>query len=265
MNNDIPSFINEPADQYNDLRDTFLTASAIKDYIRDPAIFRASREGRIPFKRSKAMDIGTALHTIVLEGDEAYNARYMRSEGPINDKTGKPYGTQTKAYKDWRESLDPSIELITPADHALVMAMLDSVADHTEAARLLADGTPEGVVRTEIEDEPVQVRIDWYNHTVPCMVDLKTTADLDQFTDQFRDLRYDIQAAWYGIVFRAVHGFTPAFRYIAVEKKAPHRVGVFRLAQPVIDIAADECMAVLRSMGETEPGRFDGLITIGGE
>ena len=44
--------------------------------------------------------VGRAVHTLALEGKEHYAAEYAVG-GPINEKTGQPFGSATKAFAEW--------------------------------------------------------------------------------------------------------------------------------------------------------------------
>jgi hypothetical protein len=56
--------------------------------------------------------LGRAAHTLILEGRVAYE-RAFAVGGPINPRTGQPFGAGTKAFAEWaastgREGLDDS-------------------------------------------------------------------------------------------------------------------------------------------------------------
>jgi hypothetical protein len=268
VNNTIPDFIREPHDAYNEQRATHLTSTALKDYIKSPAIFRAKRDGTIPQRSSSAMDFGTAVHKYVLEGRREFERYYVVSDGPVNDKTGEAFGAQTKTHKAWRESVAP-LEIISTADGARIEAMHASVHAHDEAAELLSNGTAEGVVRADLFGVASQARIDWY-HFQRGLVDLKTTKDLDGFADQYDDLDYGVQAAFYQAVFEAANGYAPDFHFVAIEKQAPYRCGVFRIGGDEMGSLRDRVERLVRDVAEaidteTFPTGYEQVITLGGE
>jgi hypothetical protein len=81
--------------------------------------------------------LGRVAHTLILEGRVAYE-RAFAVGGPINPRTGQPFGAGTKAFAEWaastgREGLDDS-------QASLVERMAEGVAIHEEASRLLAEG-----------------------------------------------------------------------------------------------------------------------------
>ena len=221
--------LNMPASEYDEGRASYLTSHGLMDYIKCPLMHRLKQSGMMPNKTSKSFAIGTALHTLVLEGTAEFERNYFSpfpGTEPVNEKTGKPYGVATKAYTDWLESEAQGREVLSPSDYDMVVGMHNAVQHHTEASTLLSDGTPEGVLRTTINGVDVQTRMDWYN---PCagIVDLKTIGDLDDFGEQFDKYNYGIQAAFYQMVAEEVLGKCLPFYAIVVEKAPTHRVGVF--------------------------------------
>ena len=264
-----PRLTKEPHAEYDAKRAEFLTATAVKDFIKSPAIYAARMAGELPFRSSRAMDVGTAAHVLILEGLNAYTERYVVSSGPVNDKTGKPYGTSTKAYQEWKDGmLSQGLELITPGEDQTVREMAASVRLHPVASEWLASGEPEGVVRTRVMDMDVQARLDFYAHD-GYIVDLKTCRDLDAFEDQYTDLRYDIQAAFYQEVFEAAYYYAPPVRFVAVEKAAPFRVGVFEVPDAEMGRARAELVRTLLEIKRMDadgvyPTRYDGVIQLGG-
>src|SRR6185295_9343528 len=94
----------------------------------------------------------------VLEGANALASRFAIG-GPINPKTSRPYGADTKAFGEWAAALGkPAISQDT-AD--LCEHLAQSIREHDVASELLAEGQPEGVVRTAYGGEPCQIRLDW--------------------------------------------------------------------------------------------------------
>lgn len=262
-----PPLIIEPRQAYDAQRGDYLTASAVKDYIRDPSIYAARRAGELPNRVTRALDVGSAAHMLILEGINEYTRWYVVSSGPINEKTGKAYSPQTKTYKEWKAQLDPTLTLITPADDAMVREMAASVRLHPVASAWLSTGVAEGVVRADVSGLPVQARIDFYSDD-GWIVDLKTTRDLDDFEDQFSEFEYGIQGAFYQMVFEAMHGYAPPVRFVAVEKKAPFRVGVFECGDAAIARERKRLDAIMGEIQQAEaagvyPSRYDDIIKIG--
>lgn len=91
--------IAEPDEDYREQAHNFLGSHALADFRACPETYRQKRAGLIPGMDSEAFAFGRAAHTRILEGAETMRARYAIG-GPINPKTGQPYGAGTKAYND---------------------------------------------------------------------------------------------------------------------------------------------------------------------
>lgn len=67
-----------------------------------------------------SLDVGSALHAYIADR-AAFATKYIVADGPVNPKTGSPYGRETKAYREWLETLDRGV--ISTHDLELVEAM----------------------------------------------------------------------------------------------------------------------------------------------
>lgn len=140
-----------------------------------------------------------------------------------------------------------------------VAAMRDAVMAHPMAARLLnpESGLPEQSVYwvDAITGELCRCRPDWWHQDArgDILVDLKTTEDAspEGFARSVAKWRYHVQAAMYSDGVEAATGRKPrAFVFIAVEKKAPHAVGVYALDAASIDAGRVEYRADLSRYAE---------------
>lgn len=216
---DLSEWLTEPEDVYHAKAQDYFSSGQLRDFLKSPQLLRRKQLGLIAEPDRPHYLIGRAAHCLILEGRQAYEERYLVSDGPINVKTGRPYGAATQAYKAWAEGQP----VISTADAVTIEAMAQAVDHHAEARRLLSAGRPELVYRSEVEGVPCQIRADWLNPSVG-IVDLKTTRDIDKFADSFREYGYQAQLDFY----RLVAGLTDtAAHVIAVEKQEPFRCGVF--------------------------------------
>ena len=242
----VPAFlIHEPADVYHAQARENLSSHQLADFRRCPLLYRRRQLGLIESKDSAAYLVGRAAHTLVLEGRDRFDAEYVVG-GPVNEKTGKPYGANTKAFTEFREQAEQAGKDVLTDDQAQqVERMAASVADHERAQRLLAAGVAEGVVRTVYLDLPCQIRIDWLSLAWGCegIVDLKTCDDLDWFEADARRFGYAHQLAFYRSVLATAAELTAIgipIRIIAVEKKEPYRCGVWRVGDNALAIAQQD-------------------------
>ena len=248
----------EPDETYRAAAADNLSSHALLDFIRSPQIHHLKATGVIPYRDSPAFQFGRAAHMLILEGSEVYESTYTVSDGPINDKTGKPYGRDTKKHITWRDQQKGPI--LSTAEDVTIRAMAESVAAHEGASALLKEGQAEGVARAEWAGVCCQIRCDWYSGLTG-LNDLKTCASIDQFGAEMRKFgsayrrateqlplwrlvdtlagAYCVQMAFYFSVLLRVTGEEPDVHLTAVEKVFPHRVGVWHLPDELLrDLAA---------------------------
>lgn len=218
----------EPADAYHAEAATTMTSSKLRVLIDCPAKYRHLELTGWPREETAAMRLGTAAHTLILEGEDAFDCVYAVG-GPINPRTGEEYGEATKAWTEHEAMIGR--RCLRNGTWQTLADMRTSVMNHRIASRLLANGVAERVVRAEIEATACQARIDWLtcdDDGMIVLVDLKTCSNLDWFAADAVRARYDVQTTFYAMVLAEAAGIrVDMIRYIAVETEAPHRVGVF--------------------------------------
>ena len=243
--------LREAEEAYRKRSKEFLSSHQLADFRKCPLLYRQKKSGMIADEDRPAYQIGRAAHTLILEGRACFKEHYAVG-GPINPKTGAPYGTGTKAYAEWAEAQGRPV--LTPEQAALVEAMAAGVQTNAEAQRLLASGIPEGVVRANYRGLDCQIRMDWFSadHGI---VDLKTADDLTWFEADARRFGYVHQVAFYRSVLALVMGETPdsiPVHFIGVEKKQPYRCGVWLVAPESLRQAATENEAAMERLKQCE-------------
>jgi len=234
---DIRSFlIREPADVYHAKSAEYLTSHGLADFRKCPLLFRRKELGLIEDEDRPAYRRGRAAHTLILEGMERFEATYAVG-GPINPKTGQPYGQRTKAYAEWAASINK--EVLTEDEAVLCARLNEGIGANQCASDLLAEGIPEGVARAEYCGMPCQARPDWVNPEAG-IVDLKTCDDLTWLEADARRYSYAHQLAFYRAVLARVCEEELPVYMVAVEKKEPHRCGVWRVGEAVLAQAQKE-------------------------
>lgn len=235
----------EPAAHYHAQADRFLSSHQLLDFIKCPWLHRKKSVGLIEEAESASYLIGRAAHVRILEGRDAYKAAFALG-GPINEKTGKPFGAGTKAFAEWAEVQGKPVLSREQVD--LVAQMFSGVEMNDEAVALLLYGRAEGVVRADYCDTPCQIRIDWLNPHRG-IVDFKTCDDLTWFEADARRYGYHRQVAFYrAVLAQALGGTLAPVHLIAVEKKEPFRCGVWRVGDDTLDQAQRENEAAIRRL-----------------
>lgn len=245
LNIDINILEVEPAAHYHAQSARFLSSHQLLDFIKCPWLYHKKSMGLIEQVDSASYLIGRAAHVRILEGRAAYEATFALG-GPINEKTGKPFGANTKAFAEWAALQGKPVLSQEQVD--LIEQMASGLAQNNEAVDLLLYGRAEGVVRTEYCGTPCQIRIDWL-HPNRGIVDFKTCDDLTWFEADARRYGYHRQAAFYQAVLARVLGDQRVPVYlIAVEKKEPFRCGVWRLSEATLAQAQRENEAAIRRL-----------------
>lgn len=204
----------------------YTTSHRLNLFRRCPALYHKHITGEIVEGDTETFMLGRAVHTLALEGADKFDAEYMVSDGPTNPKTEKPYGRETKAFKEW--AAQQTLPVIGSEDHALMLKLSEAVHAHEIAADILKAGIAEATVRAEWYGEPVQSRIDWFDPERGIIADLKTCRDVDRFPFDIRDFGYVTQLAFYKRVLELAGYAGPELKayLIAVEKQEPFRVAV---------------------------------------
>lgn len=239
---DASFLIHEPAEAYHAKAGEFLSSHLLADFRKCPLLYHRKRLGLVSEDRYRpAFVIGRSAHCLILEGRKAFDEQFVVG-GPINPKTGTPFGPNTKAFADWERAHGKTV--LTDEQYHLVYRMSESVRGHSEAADLLKEGVPEGVVRAEYCGVRCQTRMDWFD-AHRGIVDLKTCDDLTYFESDARRFGYGHQLAFYRAVLSQKIGVWMPVFLIAVEKKEPHRCGVWKVDPQVLAIAQGENEAAI--------------------
>ena len=226
----------EPNDDYHAQAGKYLSSHRLSAFRECPLLFRKWQLGEIKDEDRPAYLVGRAAHALILEGREVYESQYAVG-GPINPKTGAPYGPATKAFAEWSEQIGKDV--LSTDQATLVEKMADSVRSHPLATELLSSGIAEGVIRTEFGGLPCQGRFDWIAPEYG-IVDLKTSDNLTWFESDARRYHYLHQLAFYRSLVSETTGQTLPVYLIAIEKREPFRCGVWLIGQDVLGAAERE-------------------------
>jgi len=209
-----------------------LSKHELDNFAVAPAYYK-HRKGQ-EWKPSKAMEIGTCIHSLVLEGRKDY------AVGPQVDK-------RTKAGKDeWQAFCEENLNkiIITPEDEATILGCQAACAPLLEHCAYDAQ-------------EDIETSMFWERDGIKCkgrpdmiatingelaLVDLKTTNDIRSFDSKFYSFRYDVQAAWYqyGLKRALELDDAPAFWFLVVDTEAPHLCQFMRSSSELLNNANDK-------------------------
>jgi len=218
---DLDILIREPADAYHAKAGEYLTSHLLAAFRKCPLLYHQKRLGLIADEDRPAYLVGRATHTLLLEGRDRYEAEYAFG-GPINPKTGNPYGKNTKAFAEWAEAQGKPV--LTDDQAILVESMAAAVS---------------------------QARLDWVNPDYG-IVDLKTADDIDYFECDARRYGYLHQLAFYQRVLAETADVLAPVHFVAAEKRQPYRVGLWRADQDSLNQCATENEAAIRRLTECD-------------
>lgn len=225
----LKNFVVEPAEDYHAKRSDYLTSHALLTFAESPRLYFRRRVGLASNPSGAAFEFGRAAHALVLEGDDAFDRRYVSdADAPINPKTGEKFGATTKTYKEWAAAVAPKT-VLPESQIELCWALRRSVVEHDEASRLLSEGRPELVFRGEYRGVDCQIRCDWLRDD-GVLVDFKTCDQLKYFERDARNYGYSRQLAFYRALVEIATGRRFNVYIIATEKREPYATCVYRLA-----------------------------------
>ena len=209
--------------------------------LRSPAHLKASLEH--PKTVTEAMQLGTAIHTAVLE-PELMEEEIAFLPGNLNRRTN----AGKEEYATFMEE-HAGMTILPDASKQLVSDVAAAVRSCPAAQLFLGQGDAirEGsyLWRDEKTGLPLKCRPDLYLPSKKIVVDLKTTTDArpGAFSQSVARLGYHVQAAHYLDGVNAVRGDGAAeqFVFLAVEKDPPYGVLVGALDAEDIERGRDAC------------------------
>lgn len=223
-------------------REEGVNQSSLKKIMESPAHYQAALKFKmIP---TPAMEIGTALHCLSLDGEKAFNGQYVKKPASIK--------LTTKDGREWKESIGRKKILGTGGRDD----PWNSVQGMNESLKRLAWFDPSQ--DDYIKYNEVSIYWDWMG--VRCkarldrvaleqglVLDLKTTDSVepDLFLKKVVALGYDFQAAYYAEAARVAFGKDFKFLFAAVERKAPYTVDIFEVSDDMMAESLWKCEKAL--------------------
>jgi PDDEXK-like domain of unknown function (DUF3799) len=216
-----------------------ISNSGLSLIARSPAHYRFSA----PSEPTRSMEIGTAIHTAVLE-PERFASEYVLLKN-ITDRRSSAYKDATKIHSSER--------VLTGTEADKVQGMAESVLGNPHAQALIQhpDARTELSVFTQDPETGVTVKCRFDLMTPGKALDLKKTQDAraDAFAKSVANYRYMVQAAFYSDVWKWETGETlEAFGFLCVEEEMPHASAIY-----VLD---DEAMEYGRKLYRRDLNRY---------
>lgn len=188
-----------------------LSSSNLKTLLNSPQQFYQEKIlGNKTNTTSPAMDLGTYVHTAILE------PHLMASEIAVWPGWRKQ-GAEFEAFK----AANPGKLIVSKPQANTGDRLAKSVDACAPALHLLKGGISELSLATHILDVPVKMRADYINADKGYILDVKTTrwgSDIDTFRRVVRELGYELSAALYCQIAYQVYGKIFDFYWAVVSK-----------------------------------------------
>ncbi|MGJ0628738.1 PD-(D/E)XK nuclease-like domain-containing protein [Xenorhabdus bovienii] len=181
-----------------------------------PAELIWQRNAPIDEEKIKSLDMGTALHCLLLEPDE-FNNRFI--EAPLFNRKTNAGKQEEKEFLE--QCTDIKKTIMDHEQHRKLKIMRDSALAHPIAKWFLeADGPSEVSIYWNDSETDVLCRSrpdklittadqDW-------IIDVKSSADMEKFEKDFYKYRYHVQDAFYSDGYKALTGQLPTFVFLVV-------------------------------------------------
>lgn len=232
-----------------------VSPSQIKELGRSPLHYfdRFLADDREKKEATPAMQLGTALHTAVLEPDLwDQTIAVPRQAFDRRTKVGKELAAEFAREAAGKIVLDPD-------DAETVQRMAAAVRSHP-AAKFLLDMPGQREASYTWTDGATgldcKVRPDWHSDDRRLVVDVKTTKDAsrNEFAKSIANFDYHVQAAWNLDALEA-----EKFLIIAVENVRPFAVAVYPLSPVLIAAGQRRVSAAMELLAECHrSGRWPG-------
>lgn len=187
-------------------------------------------------KDTDAMDTGTILHSLILEGDADGIAvldydDYRTKAAQLERDNARAAGLIPVKRKEWQAVEDT-------AD-----AIKARIRTHDADPPLFADGQAERVLVWDEDGVTCRARLDWLRDDHRTIDDLKTTSYSVHPNALARTLfnnGYDVQAAFYLRGLKALTGKTAEFRFVFAEVEPPNAITVINLSPAALALANEK-------------------------
>lgn len=226
--------------------------SHVKHILRSPAHYQAALKRK--FAPTLSMQIGSAVHCLVLEGEEQFAEQFVL----------KPEGLSlnTKAGKEWKVQNEKKIAL-SKTDQYASWDAVHGMAASLKTLDWFDPQTPDYRKFNELslywhaDDLDCKCRIDrlllYEDRAI--IVDLKSTDDVapsDFLKKIIGEMNYLFQAAWYTEGVERCFNVPTTFAFVGIERKPPYCMKIFYLDLEMIEEGAAQVAAARRSLSNCQ-------------
>jgi exodeoxyribonuclease VIII len=180
----------------------------------NPAAYIWNRSAPVDEEKTGALDMGTALHCLLLEPLE-FDRRFIKA--PEFNRRTKDGKAEEAAFL--AECADTGKIVLSAEDWRKLDLMAQSVSAHPVASWLLSQPgkAEQSIFWTDEETgELCRIRPDWMLTEQPIIVDVKKVDGLDRFERHAEEFRYHVQDAMYSDGYYHHFGTWPRFLFLIV-------------------------------------------------
>ncbi len=233
---DLGFLVQEPEEEYRSKSQDHLDSEQLGDFRQDAFLFHKRQRGLVPPRPQLDDEVDRAATVRILHGRDYYQAQYAFG-GPVNPRTGEPYSKYSSEYQQW--AAEQKKPVLTTEQANLVDQMDFGFRAHGTARDLFSRGMAHGVVRTEYCGFPCQARLDWLNPERG-IVAVMTCEKLNFVESHVRYGGPAHRLAFERSLVAEEIGQHAPVHLIAMEKREPHRCGVWRLSRRLLRRAQKE-------------------------
>jgi hypothetical protein len=233
---DLGFLVHEPEEEYRARSNEYLDCEQLGDFREDAFLYNKRQRGLVPPRPRYEDEVDRATVVRILRGREHYEAQYAFG-GPINPRTGEPFNRYSSEYEKW--AAEQNRPVLTREQAELIDHIDFGFRTHEVAKRLLSQGVAHGVVRSRVCGVPCQARFDWLNPKQG-IVAVVTCDRLTYVESHLRSNGPTHRLAFERAALEQAVGKKVPVHLIAVEKRQPHRCGVWVLSERLLRRAEKE-------------------------
>jgi hypothetical protein len=230
---------------------TCISRSMLVTYRKSPRLYEARYIARTvaPTSPTEAMQIGSAVHAIILEPHRVTGLSRGIPAGVLN-KDGERRG---KAWTEFKEQFGSDFVLMTQSDFDRIRRMVDSVWANRHARSLLEqpDRYPEHTIKWNDPATALKCkcRFDGWAE-IPFDIKTAQSAAPQDFAKSAATYGYHNQEAFYKAGAWSLTGEAKDFPFIVVSKEPPHEVAVYQLDDDDVALGHKQNMQALEEISE---------------
>lgn len=243
-------------EEYHGDKETFSKSSICDFYDLGPVKFSHKRGSDIVIKK-RCYDIGTAAHTLILEGDQFEKRIAQDPPTPPKSVLASDGSKRGNAYKKWADdNIKPWDEanagkiLLSHNDMDTVKRMVAAVFENNDARILLTGGKSE---ITGVFEHETGIRMKFRPDHIPTdaiQVDLKTIDNINRSINDAYKLKYHWSACISTIGAEKLTGKKNEYWIVFVDKHVAAEVAIRRVPEWMIDAAYIEMKHVIEDLSE---------------